>query len=200
MYWKKSKSETITLTGYIYVRAKRPNSKTLYEPCDSRCAIHTGTRMPYQRNVNSTCTIQIWDRQTDEGEQMEEYEIYIKVVCSELKKSLKFGGRHLKRKLPTYPINKFFHSSSALVKAYRALQVPPSLTKSKASSFSRIWFKSSSGSLQKSPHANLMSREAVYALPDGLMPNGWLGMATGASPESSPIETFEDDNFILLAR
>ena len=149
--------------------------------------------MPYRRNVNSTCTIQIWDRQTGEGEQMEEYEIYITSAFI-------FGGRYFKRKLPTYPINKFFHSSSALVKAYRALQVPPSLTKSKASSFSRIWFKSSSGSLQKSPHANFMSREAVYALPDGLMPNGWLGMATGASPESSPIGTFEDDNFILLAR
>ena len=42
--------------------------------------------------MNSTCTIQIRDRHTDEGDQMEEYEIYIEVVCGELKKSSNHFG------------------------------------------------------------------------------------------------------------
>jgi len=48
--------------------------------------------------VNSTCTIQILDRHIDEGEQMEEYEIYIKVVCGELKKSSNHFSFHIRGK------------------------------------------------------------------------------------------------------
>ena len=73
--------------------------------------------------VNSTCTIQIWDRQTDKGEQMEEYEIYIKVVCGELKKSLNHFGFHiwgktLKEKIAHVPykqiLPQFFSASESI--------------------------------------------------------------------------------------
>lgn len=50
--------------------------------------------MVYQRNGE----LQIWDKHADEGEQIEEYEIYIKVVCGELKKSSNHFGFHIRGK------------------------------------------------------------------------------------------------------
>ena len=47
-----------------------------------------------------------------------------------------------------------------------------------------MWFSSSSGSLAKDPHFDLMFSVAVYAFPAGLIPNGCEGTAVATSSSS----------------
>ena len=61
----------------------------------------------------------------------------------------------------TYPTNKALHNSSSREKAYSALQVLPNRTRAWASNDSKMWLRSSSGSLANKPQCDLMFSDAV---------------------------------------
>jgi hypothetical protein len=97
----------------------------------------------------------------------------------------------------TYLTKRALQSSSSRVNAYMARQVLPRRIRVSASNDSRMWLRSSSGSLANEPHRDLMFSEAVYALPAGLMPSGCEGRAIATS-SSSFREFAAADVFLLL--
>jgi hypothetical protein len=79
-------------------------------------------------------------------------------------------------------------SSSKRVKAYNARHVVPRRIRVSASNDSKMWLRSSSGSLANEPQFDLMFSDPVNALPAGLIPSGCEGSAIATS--SSSIWTF----------
>jgi hypothetical protein len=75
-------------------------------------------------------------------------------------------------------------SSSNREKAYNARHVLPRRIRVSASNDSKMWLRSSSGSLANEPQFDLMFSDAVNALPAGLIPSGWDGSAIATSSSS----------------
>lgn len=74
----------------------------------------------------------------------------------------------------TYSTNNDLQSSSLLVNACSALQVPPRRKRSRASRASSSCMSSSSGRATKRPHACFRFTLDVRAFPDGRTPSGCL--------------------------
>ena len=97
----------------------------------------------------------------------------------------------------TYSINKAFHISSDLQKAYRNLLVDPSNRSSCESRYSSKIARISSGNIWTCPIRSLALLVAVYWFPDGFTPKGWRGIDRGDSSMANGSESIESTTPLL---
>jgi len=92
-------------------------------------------------------------------------------------------------RINTYSKNNALHNSSALVKAYNALQVAPKTSNWLVSKTSNSCINNSSVNCANSPALALELIEDVYAFPAGLTPSGWDGIAFVGRSSSAAKDT-----------